>query len=61
MLCKALRKVWSSIVLGKIQQELYLHKVLDSVQNGYLFGKSTGTASMIHLNAIEDAEELGND
>ena len=36
MLCEALRKVWSSIVLGKIQHALYQHKRFfpSRVQNG---------------------------
>ena len=58
MLCESLRKVWSALVISRIQQALYQHKALDPAQHGYLFGKSTRTASMIHINGIEDAEEL---
>ena len=35
--------------------------MLDTAQHGYLRGRSTSTASMIHINAIEDAEELEHD
>jgi hypothetical protein len=61
MLCEALRKVWSALVITKIQNALYQHKALDPAQHGYLFGRSTGTASMIHINGIEDAEELDHE
>ena len=61
MLCEALRKVWSALVISKIQQALYQHGALDPAQHGYLFGKNTGTASMIHINGIEDAEELDHE
>ena len=61
MLCEALRKVWSALVIAKIQAALHQHKALDPAQHGYLFGRSTGTASMIHINGIEDAEELGHE
>ena len=61
MLCEALRKVWSALVIHKIQSALHQHGVLDAAQHGYLFGKSTGTASMIHINGLEDAEEMGHD
>jgi hypothetical protein len=58
MLCEALRKVWSALVITKIQRALSRHHALDPAQHGYLFGRSTSTASMIHINGIEDAEEL---
>ena len=61
MLCEALRKVWSALVISKIQNALHQHKALDPAQHGYLFGRSTGTASMIHINGIEDAEELDHE
>ena len=61
MLCEALRKIWSSLILAKIQKTLRQHKVIDPAQHGYLFGKSTATASIIHINALEDAEEMKTD
>ena len=61
MLCEALRKVWTSLVLSKINKTFKKYHVLDVAQHGYQRGKSTSTASMIHINALEDAEELEHD
>ena len=61
MLCEVLRKVWTSLILTKINTSFNKYHVLDKAQHGYLRGRSTTTASMIHINALEDAKELDQD
>ena len=61
MLCESLRKIWSALIISKIQRSLQRHKVLDRAQHGYQRGKGTSSASMIPINGLEDAEELGHE
>ena len=61
MLCESLRKIWSALVLHKIQSLLHKHNVLHRAQHGYQRGKGTSSASIIHINELEDAEELGHE
>ena len=45
-------------MVQKIQSALHAHSVLDKAQHGCQHGKGTSSASMIHINGFEDAEEL---
>ena len=57
MLCEALRKLWSGAILTRVSAALTRCHVLEEVQHGFTAGKGTDTASILHLNYVEDVEE----
>jgi hypothetical protein len=57
VLVEALRKVWASIFVRRIQRLWKVHATLHPGQHGYLQGKGTDTAVVEVLNALETAKE----
>ena len=57
-LLEALRKVWTRVILKKITTAWTRHEVIHETQHGFVPGRSTATATLQHLNAIEEAQEL---
>ena len=57
MLCEALRKLWTTIILSKITSAFTKHHVLEEIQHGFVSAKGTDTASILHLNHMEEVEE----
>ena len=57
MLCEALRKIWGKAILTKITMALHHAQVLEDVQHGFISGKGTDTASILHINHMEDVQE----
>jgi len=57
MLIEVLRKHWCTHVATTIKSVLYKHKALHDSHHGYIAGRGTGTASILHINLSEDAEE----
>jgi len=57
MLIEVLRKHWCTHVATTIKGVLYKHKALEDAHHGYIAGRGTGTASILHINLSEDVEE----
>ena len=57
MLIEVLRKHWCSHIATTIKGVLLKHKALNDSHHGYIAGRGTGTASILHINLSEDAEE----
>ena len=57
VLIEAIRKIWTGIFVHRILTFLHKHSVLCANQHGFLWGKSTESASIILLNALETACE----
>ena len=57
MLCEALRKIWGKAILSKVTVALHHAQVLEDVQHGFIGGKGTDTASILHINHMEDVQE----
>ena len=57
MLIEVLRKHWCTHIARKIMAVLYKHQALEDAHHGYIAGRGTGTASILHINRSEDAEE----
>jgi hypothetical protein len=57
MLMGILRKLWSSHIGGKIMTALHKHKILDNAHHGFIAGRGTSTATLLHVNHSEDVEE----
>ena len=57
MLIEVLRKHWCTHIATTIKGVLYKHKALNDSHHGYIAGRGTGTASILHINLSEDAEE----
>ena len=55
ILVEAVRKVWSKLVLGKMKEVWKQTPLLDEAQHGYTAHRSTMTASLLHINLLEDA------
>ena len=45
--------------MNKLNAVFLRHNLLDEAQHGYLPQRNTMTASLIHINIIEDAQEFG--
>ena len=56
MLTEATRKVWTSIIISKIQQASRQFYTLNEAQHGYKRNRGTDSASMIFINIVESAE-----
>ena len=57
MLCESLRKVWGSFIVKKITAAITQFNVLEDIQHGFIAGKGTDSASILHINHIEDTQE----
>ena len=57
MLCEVLRKIWSNILLARVMSAFNRGHILDDIQHGFVSGKGTDSASILHLNYMEDVEE----
>ena len=57
VLIEALRKIWTGIFVHRILTYLHNNNILCLNQHGFLWGKSTESASIILLNALETAHE----
>ena len=58
-LLEALRKVWTKIVLARITSVWSEHAMLHESQHGSVHGRGTASASLQHINDMEEAVELG--
>ena len=58
MLSEASRKIWTSLILSRIQHAIKEHHLLNSAQHGYLSGRGTNSASLIFINLVESAKDL---
>ena len=58
---EAIRKVWSKLVLQKLKKVCKEAPLLNSAQHGYLAHRSTMTASLLHINLLEDAIDRNNE
>ena len=56
MLTEATRKIWTSIIISKIQAATAQHDTLHCAQNAYLRNKGTNSASLLFINMLETAE-----
>lgn len=61
ILVEAARKVWSKLILRKLKKCWMAHPLLNEAQHGYRAARSTMTASLIHLNLLEDAWDSGRE
>ena len=57
MLIEVYRKIWSNILLSRLMSAFYRHGLFEEIQHGFFKGKGTGTASILHINYMEDVEE----
>jgi phosphonate transport system substrate-binding protein len=56
MLTEATRKLWTSIIISKIQQASRQHHTMNEAQHGYKRNRGTDSASLIFINLVESAE-----
>ena len=61
ILVEAVRKVWSKLVLQKLKTVWKEVPLLNSAQHGYSAHLSTMTASLLHINLLEDAMDRNNE
>ena len=54
MLCEVLRKLWSNILLSRVMSAFYKHGIFEEIQHGFIKGKGTDSASILHINYMED-------
>ena len=54
------RKVWTKIILARITSVWQSHHVIRESQHGSIHRRGTASASLQHINAVEDALELGS-
>ena len=57
MLCDSLRKVWGCFIVKKITVAMTQFHVLEDIQHGFIAGKGTDSASILHINHMEDTQE----
>ena len=57
MLCEALRKLWTNAILTKLTAAFNEYHVLEEIQHGFVSAKGTDTASILHINHMEEVEE----
>jgi exonuclease III len=58
VLIDAIRKIWMRVFAWRLQQEWRKARVLQENQHGCIKGKSTDTATMVMINAMETAKEF---
>ena len=58
VLLEALRKVWTKIIVGRMTKVWHHHNSIHESQHGSIHQRSTASASLQHINAIEEAREL---
>ena len=56
MLTEATRKVWTSIIISKIQEASRQFNTMNDAQHGYKRNRGTDSASLIFINLVESAE-----
>ena len=56
MLTEATRKVWTSIIISKIQHASQKFNTMNEAQHGYKWNRGTDSASLIFINLVESAE-----
>ena len=56
MLTEATRKLWTSIIISKIQQAATQFKTMHDAQHGYKRNRGTDSASLMFINLVESAE-----
>ena len=61
VLLEALRKVWTKIILARITSVWHTHNVIHESQHGSIYRRGTASASLQHINAVEEALELGSE
>ena len=59
MLLEALRKVWTGLVISKLQSVWQRRRTLNQAQHGCQKNMGTATASLLHIDSIEAAQEAG--
>ena len=60
ILVEAVRKVWSKLVLHKLKTVGMEVPLLNNAQHGYSAHLSTMTASLLHINLLEDVIDRNN-
>ena len=55
ILVEAVRKIWSRLVIQKMKEVWQEIPLLNNAQHGYTAHRSTMTASLLHINLLEDA------
>ena len=58
VLLEALRKVWTKIIVGRMTKVWHHHNIIHESQHGSIHHRSTASASLQHINAIEEAREF---
>ena len=56
MLTEATRKIWTSIIISKIQQASRRFNTMSESQHGYKRNRGTDSASLVFINLVESAE-----
>jgi hypothetical protein len=56
MLTEATRKVWTSIIISKIQHASRQFHTMNEAQHGYKRNRGTDSASLVFINLVESAE-----
>ena len=57
ILVEAVRKIWSELILRKMQHVWRQSEPFDDGQNGFLAGRGTETAALMHLGILEEMRE----
>jgi hypothetical protein len=60
MLTEATRKLWTSIIISKIQQAARQFHTVHEAQHGYKSNRGTDSASLMFINLVESAEAMGS-
>ena len=60
VLLDALRKVWTKIIFARITSVWHIHNVINKSHHGSTYRRGTASASLQHINAVEEALELGS-
>jgi hypothetical protein len=58
-LFEIIRKLWTGMVVRRIQAVWTTHKILHSAQHGFRWGQGTDTALIRIIDALEDSREFG--
>ena len=61
VLLEASRKLWTKIILARITSVWHSHNVIHELQHGSIYRRGTASASLQHINAVEEALELGSE
>ena len=59
MLIETTRKLWTSILIKKVSAIWHKHKLLSTAQNAFIWQLGTDSASIQHVQVLEEAQRLG--